>query len=41
MSIDIAGECPNMCEFDSECGVFFKEILRTSLLKMVSKKGNL
>ena len=27
MSIDIAGECTNMCKFDNECAVFFKSIL--------------
>jgi len=40
MSIDIAGECSNMCEFDSECGVFFKEILELFVQDGI-KKGEL
>lgn len=37
MSIDIAGECENMCEFDSECGVFFKTILEIFVQEGIQK----
>jgi len=37
MSIDIAGECSNMCEFDSECGVFFKAILDIFIKEGIQK----
>ena len=37
MSIDIAGECSNMCQFDNECGVFFKSILTTFVEDGISK----
>jgi len=37
MSIDIAGECSNMCEFDSECGVFFKSILTVFIEEGIAK----
>jgi len=37
MSIDIAGECTNMCEFDSECGVFFKSVLDTFITDGIQK----
>ncbi len=40
MSIDIAGECSNMCEFDNECGVFFKSILEIFINDGI-KKGEL
>jgi len=40
MSIDIAGECSNMCEFDNECGAFFKSIL-TIFIEDGIKKGEL
>ncbi len=37
MSIDIAGENKNMCEFDSECGAFFKSILDIFIKDGISK----
>ena len=37
MSIDIAGECSNMCEFDNECGVFFKAILEKFIVDGITK----
>jgi TetR/AcrR family acrAB operon transcriptional repressor len=40
MSIDIAGECSSMCQFDSECGVFFKAILKKFVDDGI-KKGEL
>lgn len=40
MSIDIAGECENMCDFDSECGVFFRSILEIFVHDGI-KKGEL
>lgn len=40
MSIDIAGECSNMCDFDNECGVFFKSILEIFIQDGI-KKGEL
>ena len=40
MSIDIAGECTNMCKFDNECGVFFKSILDI-FIKDGIKKGEI
>ena len=40
MSIDIAGECENMCEFNNECGDFFRAIL-TLLIDEGVKKGEL
>ncbi|MGK0256284.1 MAG: TetR/AcrR family acrAB operon transcriptional repressor, partial [Arcobacteraceae bacterium] len=40
MSIDIAGECKNMCEFDNECGVFFKSVLEIFVQEGI-KKGEL
>ncbi|MDC0932832.1 TetR/AcrR family transcriptional regulator [Arcobacteraceae bacterium] len=40
MSIDIAGECENMCKFDNECAVFFKSILELFIQDGI-KKGEL
>jgi len=40
MSIDIAGECENMCSFDNECGVFFKSIL-TAFVEDGIEKGDI
>jgi len=37
MSIDIAGECSNMCEFDSECSIFFKTILEKFVTDGIEK----
>jgi AcrR family transcriptional regulator len=37
VSIDIAGECTNMCEFDSECGTFFRSILEIFVLDGINK----
>jgi len=37
MSIDIAGECKTMCEFDNECGAFFKTILEKFIIDGIAK----
>jgi len=37
MSIDIAGECKTMCEFDNECGAFFKMILEKFIEDGIAK----
>jgi AcrR family transcriptional regulator len=37
MSIDIAGECTNMCKFDNECAVFFRTILTKFIEEGISR----
>jgi len=37
MSIDIAGECKNMCAFDNDCSAFFKTILKSFVQDGISK----
>lgn len=37
MSIDIAGECKNMYDFDNECGIFFKSILEVFIQDGINK----